>query len=312
MQHLTRIRGALLVAVGRRVLFVLCVAGSGCAESTSQQERADPAVASVATPSQARPDHDEEAPVATDWQEHSIESLQQAMAQGELSAVALVDRYIDRIERYDRTGHALNAIASLDPGARAQAAALDAERRSQGPRSLLHGIPVLVKDNYETRGMPTTAGSVQLANYAPQRDAHAVQALREAGAVILGKTNMHEYAYGITTVGSGFGATKNAYHPGRNPGGSSGGTGAAIAAGLRGGWNGQRHLRVDPHPGGTEQPVRSARHSGTEQPSRHHSAVQHPGYRRSPGALCPRPRHRAGCHGWVRCTRSANPGHAGA
>ena len=107
---------------------------------------------------------------------------------------------------------------------------LDDERKQHPSDSLLHGIPVLVKDNYETRGMSTTAGSKLFENHAPDRDAFLVQRLKQAGALILGKTNMHEFAYGITTVGSGFGATRNPYDPSRNPGGSSGGTGAAIAA----------------------------------------------------------------------------------
>jgi Asp-tRNA(Asn)/Glu-tRNA(Gln) amidotransferase A subunit family amidase len=162
--------------------------------------------------------------------EADIRTLQLAMASGRTSAVELVDFYLDRIRRFDQAGPALNAVATLDPGARAAAARLDAERRDSGPRGPLHGIPVLVKDNYETRGMPTTAGSVALAGFAPEQDAELVRRLREAGAVILGKTNMHEWAYGITTVGSAFGATRNPYDPSRNPGGSSGGTGAAVAA----------------------------------------------------------------------------------
>ena len=97
-------------------------------------------------------------------------------------------------------------------------------------RGPLHGIPVLVKDNYETIEMPTTAGSIALAGFHPARDAFMVRKLKDAGAVILGKTNMHELAAGITTVGSRFGQTRNPYDLDRNPGGSSGGTGAAIAA----------------------------------------------------------------------------------
>src|SRR5205085_12247456 len=95
---------------------------------------------------------------------------------------------------------------------------------------MLHGIPILVKDNYGTIEMPTTAGSLALATFHPRRDAFLVQRLKAAGAVILGKTNMHEFAAGITSVGSGFGEVKNPYDLGRNPGGSSGGTGSAGAA----------------------------------------------------------------------------------
>ncbi|PYQ93279.1 MAG: glutamyl-tRNA amidotransferase [Acidobacteria bacterium] len=108
--------------------------------------------------------------------------------------------------------------------------ALDAERASRGSRGPLHGIPVLVKDNYETVEMPTSAGSIALASFHPARDAFMVQRLKAAGAVILGKTNMHELAAGIFTIGSRFGQTKNPYDLDRNPGGSSGGTGAAVAS----------------------------------------------------------------------------------
>ncbi|HSG90391.1 MAG TPA: amidase family protein [Pseudomonadales bacterium] len=162
--------------------------------------------------------------------EQDLRTLQLAMADGRTTSVALVDAYLARIARYDDAGPALNAIAALDPAARAVAAALDAERAAQGPRGPLHGIPVLVKDNYETRGMTTTAGSILLEDFAPDADAELVARLRAAGAVILGKTNMHEFADGIETVGSGFGATRNPYDPRRHPGGSSGGTAAAVAA----------------------------------------------------------------------------------
>ena len=161
-----------------------------------------------------------------------IRDLQRAMARGAITSAELVDHYIGRIERIDNAGPKLNAIATLNTDARAQARQLDAEQRTSGPRGPLHGIPVLVKDNYETRGMTTTAGSILLEGFAPDRDAELVARLREAGAVILGKTNMHEFAYGIETVGSGFGATRNPYDPSRHPGGSSGGTAAAVAAGF--------------------------------------------------------------------------------
>ena len=162
--------------------------------------------------------------------EKTIEEVQQAMASGEVTSRQLVDLYLARIEAYDQQGPALNAIVALNPQARAAADALDAERKTRGPRGPLHGIPVLVKDNYETTAMPTGAGSIALAGFNPGRDAYQVQRLLAAGAVILGKTTMHELAAGITTVGSLFGQTRNPYDLGRNPGGSSGGTGAAIAA----------------------------------------------------------------------------------
>ena len=167
-----------------------------------------------------------------DPMEASISELQAAMTSGKLSSVDLVAYYSERIARLDRSGPELNAVRIINPDAQANAAALDAERKQTGPRSLLHGIPVLVKDNYETNNMSTTAGAKLLENLFTQRDSEAVHRLRNAGAVILGKTNMHEFAYGITTAGSLFGQTRNPYDINRNAGGSSGGTGAAIAANL--------------------------------------------------------------------------------
>ncbi len=167
---------------------------------------------------------------AFDVIDKSIEELQRAMQQGKVTSAQLVDIYIARIQAYDKLGPSLNAIMALNAQARAAAEALDAERASRGARGPLHGIPVLVKDNYETIEMPTTAGSIALATFHPARDAAQVQRLKAAGAVILGKTTMHELAAGILTVGSGFGRTRNPYDLDRNPGGSSGGTGAAVAA----------------------------------------------------------------------------------
>ena len=162
--------------------------------------------------------------------EKSIEELQRALAASEVTSRDLVDLYLARIDAYDQHRPSLNALVALNPRAREAADALDAERRSGRVRGPLHGIPVLVKDNYETIEMPTSAGSIALAGFHPKRDAYLVQRLKDAGAIILGKTNMHELAAGITTVGSRFGYTRNPYDLDRNPGGSSGGTGAAVAA----------------------------------------------------------------------------------
>jgi Asp-tRNA(Asn)/Glu-tRNA(Gln) amidotransferase A subunit family amidase len=162
--------------------------------------------------------------------EASIEQLQQAMSSGRVSAVQLVDAYLARIAAYDQQGPRLNAMVRLNPRARAEAEALDRERRERGPRGPLHGVPIVLKDNYDLAGMPTTAGSLAMAGLLPPDDGFQVRKLREAGAVVLGKTNMHELASGILTVGSLLGQTRNPYDPTRNPGGSSGGTGAAVAA----------------------------------------------------------------------------------
>lgn len=162
--------------------------------------------------------------------EKSIPELQTAMQRGEVTSVELVRQYLARIEAFDQRGPKLNAMISLNPRALEQAAALDAERDQGRARGPLHGIPVILKDNYDTFDMPTTAGSVALAGHVPRQDGFQVAKLREAGAVFLGKANMHELAYGITTVSSLGGQTLNPYDPSRAPGGSSGGTGAAIAA----------------------------------------------------------------------------------
>ena len=152
------------------------------------------------------------------------------MDTGRTTSAELTAAYLARIAAYDQEGPRLNAMIRINPSAIAHAEALDAERASQGRRGPLHGIPIILKDNYDTFDMPTTAGTLALAGMVPPDDASQVRLLREAGVVILGKANMHELASGITTVASLGGQTLNPYNLGRNPGGSSGGTGAAIAA----------------------------------------------------------------------------------
>ena len=167
---------------------------------------------------------------AFDVTEQSVSQLGVAMADGRVTAVNLVDSYLARIEAYNQQGPTLNAMIVLNPLARQEAMALDEERAAAQIRGPLHGVPVVVKDNYDTSELPTTAGAIALATSIPPDDATQVKRLRNAGAVILGKTNMHELARGITTVASYGGQTRNPYNPRRNPGGSSGGTGAAVAA----------------------------------------------------------------------------------
>ena len=162
--------------------------------------------------------------------EASITELQAEMAAGRITSAGLVDGYLARITAYDHAGPALNAVIRLNPRARADAMALDAERRAGRVRGPLHGIPVILKDNYATRDMPTAAASIALAGLWIPADAFQVTRLRDAGAVILGKSNMHELAAGITSISSLGGQTCNPYDPDRNPGGSSGGSGAAVAA----------------------------------------------------------------------------------
>ena len=162
--------------------------------------------------------------------ELSIADEQKAMTEGRISSKGLVQAYLNRIEAFDHRGPRLNAVITLNPNAIREAESLDRERAAKGPRGPLHGIPLIVKDNYSTTDMQTTAGTMALLGFVPASDAFQVRKLREAGAVIVGKSNLHELASGITTVGSAFGQTLNPYDPSRNPGGSSGGTAAAVAA----------------------------------------------------------------------------------
>jgi Asp-tRNA(Asn)/Glu-tRNA(Gln) amidotransferase A subunit family amidase len=162
--------------------------------------------------------------------ERTILELQTAMQAGAVSSQELVALYLARIRAYDHDGPRINAMIALNPHALDAAAALDAERRSRGPRGPLHGIPIVIKDNFETAEMPTTSGSLALAGFETHRDGFQVRKLRDAGAVIVGKTNLHEFAAGITTISSLGGQTRNPYDVQRNPGGSSGGTGAAVTA----------------------------------------------------------------------------------
>lgn len=162
--------------------------------------------------------------------EASITEIRDALDGGQVSSVQLVQQYLDRILAYDKQGPKLNSIVRVNPKALAQAQALDTERQRKGSRGPLHGVPIVVKDNYNTDHMPTSGGSVALANFIPSENASQVDKLLRAGAIILAKTNLHEYAYGITSIGSLVGQTRNPYDPRRVPGGSSGGTGAAVAA----------------------------------------------------------------------------------
>lgn len=162
--------------------------------------------------------------------EATIDQLQAAMESGAATSVQITESYLARIEAFDRSGPAINAVVWINPDALADAARLDRERAESGPRGPLHGVPVILKDNYDTHTGPTTAGTLALATNVAPDDAFQVARLREAGAVILAKANMHELASGITTISSLGGQTLNPYGLDRNPGGSSGGTGAAIAA----------------------------------------------------------------------------------
>jgi len=166
---------------------------------------------------------------AIDLDAATITELNAAFDAGTLTSVQLVSRYLARITAYDRQGPAVHAVITLNPKALETARALDAERKTKGKRSPLHGVPVVLKDNYDTRELATTGGSVLLEGYIPARDAVLVQRLRDAGAIVLAKVNMSEFASSGAYSSLG-GQTLNPHHLGFAPGGSSGGTGAAIAA----------------------------------------------------------------------------------
>jgi len=160
--------------------------------------------------------------------EATIEDVHAAFRSGQITCRRLVELYLQRIEAYDQAGPRLNTVQTVNPRALQEAERLDAAFRSSGPVGPLHCIPVLVKDQVETSDMPTTYGSAVFREFVPQRDATIVTRMKQAGAVILGKTTMGEFAAGY--VGSAFGIVRNAYDPARSASGSSGGTGSGIAA----------------------------------------------------------------------------------
>jgi amidase len=165
-----------------------------------------------------------------DVTEKGITQLQEAMSAGQVTSEQLVSRYIARITAYDQAGPRLNSVIAINPRAASDARELDRERRERGPRGPLHGIPMLLKDNFDTAGMPTTGGSLALVGIVPTQDAFQVRMLRRAGAVLLGKVNLHELALGLTSVSSYGGQTVSPYDLTRAPGGSSGGSGVATSA----------------------------------------------------------------------------------
>lgn len=173
-----------------------------------------------------------------DVEETSVDQLQQAMNEGRISSVELVKGYLARIKEIDESGPSLNAVIELNPDALAIAAALDMERKKGKIRGALHGIPVLLKDNIDTADkMQTTAGALAMEGNIASADAYIVTRLREAGAVILGKTNLSEWAnFRSTRSASGWssrgGQTRNPYVTDRSPCGSSSGSAVAVAASL--------------------------------------------------------------------------------
>jgi len=165
-------------------------------------------------------------------QEPTIADIHAAIRSRNLTCRQLVQMYLDRIEAYDKKGPSLNAIIVVNPNALANADILDARFANSGLVGPLHCVPMIIKDNYDILGFPTTAGSLSLKDSMPPRDAFQVRKLREAGALVLAKSNLAEFATSpYETVGSRLpGYTRNPYALARVPAGSSGGTAAAVAA----------------------------------------------------------------------------------
>ena len=164
--------------------------------------------------------------------EKSIQELQNALADGALTSVQLTEFYLERIREYDSGEHGIRSIICINPNALEQARALDEERSQGKVRGVLHGIPIILKDNIDTADMPTTASCLEMKTSQPAKDAFLLTKLKKAGAFVIAKANLTEFARNGMTVGSLGGQTFNPYDPTRTPGGSSGGTGASIAMNL--------------------------------------------------------------------------------
>ena len=168
---------------------------------------------------------------SVDLADATIEDINKAFDAGTLNSEQLVQMYLSRIEAYDQTGPAINAMIFVEPNALEIARNLDKERSESGPRSKIHGIPFILKDLFDSLGQPTTAGFIGLKGSMPWRDGWVAKKLKENGGIILGKTNMNDWfaeaPWGASTLG---GQTLNPYALEYVPGGSSSGSGAGIAA----------------------------------------------------------------------------------
>ena len=168
-----------------------------------------------------------------DLMEATVAQIHAAMREGTLTCRELVEAYLDRIEAYDQKGPAINSVITINPHALGEADACDAYFEANGEFcGPLHGIPVMLKDNFNTVDMQTTAGSVALKGWVPPTDSFVTKRIRDSGAIILAKTNLHEFAIWGESISSILGQAVNPYDPTRTPGGSSGGTGATIASNI--------------------------------------------------------------------------------
>jgi amidase len=222
---------------GRRRFLQLSLLGTAAAGAVSVSCGHDARVADQSAP--PAPASGTPAGVAPfEFDEIGIADLQDGMKSGKYTARSIAEKYLARIVEVDKGGPTLNSVIESNPDALDIADALDKERKEKGPRGPLHGIPVLIKDNIATKDrMQTTAGSLALVGSQPPADAFVAKRLREAGAVILGKTNLSEWAnirsnHSISGWSGRGGQTKNPYALDRNPCGSSSGTGAGISANL--------------------------------------------------------------------------------
>ena len=161
--------------------------------------------------------------------EATIDDIHGAYRSGAMTCRELVQAYLDRIAKFDKHGPAINALITVNSEALDEAERLDAAYKASGPVGSLHGIPVIIKDQADVKGMPTTLGSLLFKNYYPDRESFVAEKLRQAGAVILGKATLGELGGG-DTHGSLFGSTRNPYDPERTVGGSSGGSAASVSA----------------------------------------------------------------------------------
>jgi Asp-tRNA(Asn)/Glu-tRNA(Gln) amidotransferase A subunit family amidase len=171
----------------------------------------------------------------SDLENLSLDQLSKMIRKGEINSKKLVEAYLERIQKYGGPNGINAYITVAADAALKQAEELDTLARKKRFKGPLHGLPVAVKDTLDTEGIRTTGGSKILSSWIPPKDAHVVKKLKDAGAIILGKTNTHEFAFGITTNNPHYGPTRNPYDFSRIPGGSSGGSGAATAAALCGG-----------------------------------------------------------------------------
>src|SRR3984893_10014064 len=192
--------------------------------------------------------------IAFRFQEATIAARHAALAAGELTCAQLTKLYLDRIAAYNMQGPALHAIITVNPRAMEIAAEMDRSyRASPATAGTLHCIPIIFKDNFNTFGMPTTGGNVSMKTSVPPADAFTVARIRKAGALILAKANLQEFARGGMSISSLGGQVRNPYDLSRTPGGSSGGTGAAIAANFAVLGTGSDTRPANPSPPPTQQ-----------------------------------------------------------